>query len=104
MIIKAQPLVREVRQQVNRHVVHVDGAAARRRPSRRRRRRCVRRSSSRRSTLLLDIVFDDLLIDIELDTRGVLPGGAKALRQVDGLRWLDLLMGPVSTQATLPAH
>ena len=47
--------------------------------------------------MLLDIVLDDLLIDIELDARGVRPGGTNTLHQVDGLRRLDLLIGQVRT-------
>ena len=45
--------------------------------------------------MFLDIVLDDLLVDVELDARGVLPRGAEELHQVDGLRRFYLLIGQV---------
>ena len=54
--------------------------------------------------MLLGIVLNDLLIDIELDARGVLPGVAETLHQVDGLCRLDLLIGQVRAQPALPAY
>ena len=54
--------------------------------------------------MLIDVILDDLLVDVELDARGVLPGVAETLQEVDGLRRLYLLVGQVRSQPALPAH